>query len=114
MEALIIVSTVYLNKIIEGLGEKSEEILRKVALCKNAEDLPALAKENNVAINETEAAEIFASMQRKPGKLWDDELDAVAGGGGIRLNTGAARLIAGQFFLLLVLGAHIAEALMLG
>ena len=70
-----------INKIIEGLGEKKEEIIRKAALCKNAEELLALANGCNVEIDESDAAELFASMQAKPRKLSDDELDAVAGGG---------------------------------
>ena len=31
-------------------------------------------------LNKDSAAELFASMQIKPGKLSDDELDSVAGG----------------------------------
>ena len=70
-----------IKNFIEGLGEKKEELLKKAALCKSAEELFALAKENSVDLNEEDATELFASMELKQGKLSDDELDSVAGGG---------------------------------
>ena len=69
-----------IKNFIEGLGEKKEELLKKAALCKSAEELFALAKENSVDLNEEDATELFASMELKQGKLSDDELDSVAGG----------------------------------
>ena len=71
-----------IKKFIEGLGENKEELLKKSAQCNSAQELLELAKENGIDIDETEAAEIIASMEIKPGKLSDDELDAVAGGFG--------------------------------
>lgn len=39
-----------------------------------------LVRRNDIALTEAEAAELFASIEGKPGCLSDDELDAVAGG----------------------------------
>ena len=69
-----------IKNFIEGLGEKKEELVKKAALCKSEEELLALAKEYEVALDKDSVAELFASMQIKPGKLSDDELDSVAGG----------------------------------
>lgn len=70
-----------IKNFIEGLGEKKEKILKKAALCKSAEGLVALAKENNVDLSEESALEIINFMQLKSGRLSDDDLDSVAGGG---------------------------------
>ena len=70
-----------IKNFIEGLGEKKEELVKKATQCKNEEEMLALAKEYGVALDKDSAAELFASMQIKPGKLSDDELDSVAGGG---------------------------------
>ena len=69
-----------IKNFIEGLGEKKEELVKKATQCKNEEEMLALAKEYGVALDKDSAAELFASMQIKPGKLSDDELDSVAGG----------------------------------
>ena len=69
-----------IKNFIEGLGEKKVELLKKAALCKSADELFALAKENSVDLNEEDATELFAQMEQKQGKLSDDELDSVAGG----------------------------------
>jgi len=71
-----------IKSFIESLGEKKEELIKKAMQCKNEGELQALANEHGVALDEESAAEIFASMQLKPGKLSDDELDTVAGGSG--------------------------------
>jgi predicted ribosomally synthesized peptide with nif11-like leader len=69
-----------IKNLIESLGEKKEELIKKAAQCKSPEELLALAKENGIALDGKSAAELFTSMQPKTGKLSDDELDSVAGG----------------------------------
>ena len=45
-------------------------------------ELLALAKANNIDMTADEAATYFAQLNPKSGELGDDDLDAVAGGGG--------------------------------
>ena len=58
------------------------EMIEKAKAAKSAEDLLALAKENNVEMTADEAATYFAQLNPKSGELDDDDLDNVAGGAG--------------------------------
>ena len=57
------------------------EMIEKAKVAKSAEELLALAKENNVEMTADEAATYFAQLNPKSGELSDDDLDNVAGGG---------------------------------
>ena len=56
------------------------EIIEKAKAARSAEELLALAKENNVEMTPDEAATYFAQLNPKSGELNDDDLDNVAGG----------------------------------
>ena len=56
------------------------ELIAKAKAAKSAEELFALAKENNVEMTE-EQAKIYFEQLSANGAVSDDELDAVAGGG---------------------------------
>ena len=56
------------------------EMIEKAKTAKSAEELLALAKENNVEMTANEAKTYFAQLNPKSGELNDDDLDAVAGG----------------------------------
>ena len=56
------------------------EMIEKAKAAKSAEELLALAKENNVEMTADEAKTYFAQLNPKSGELDDDDLDAVAGG----------------------------------
>ena len=56
------------------------ELIAKAKAAKSAEELFALAKENNVELTE-EAAKTYFEQLSANGAVSDDELDAVAGGG---------------------------------
>ena len=56
-----------------------EELLMKAKAAKSAEELIALAKENDMELTEESAKAYFAQIQ-KNGELDDDELDNVSGG----------------------------------
>ena len=56
------------------------EVIEKAKAAKSAEELLALAKENNVEMTADEAKTYFAQLNPKSGELSDDDLDAVAGG----------------------------------
>ena len=58
------------------------EMIEKAKAAKSAEDLLALAKENNVEMTADEAKTYFAQLNPKSGELDDDDLDNVAGGAG--------------------------------
>ncbi|MDE6420342.1 MAG: hypothetical protein K2K87_07425 [Lachnospiraceae bacterium] len=58
----------------------NEELIAKAREAKSAEELLALAKENDVELTE-EGAEAYFEQMNKTGELEDDELDSVAGGG---------------------------------
>ena len=58
------------------------EMIEKAKAAKSAEELLALAKENNVEMTADEAKSYFAQLNPKSGELDDDDLDAVAGGAG--------------------------------
>lgn len=58
----------------------NEELMAKARGAKSAEELLALAKENDVELTEEQANAYFDQMN-KTGELSDDELDSVAGGG---------------------------------
>ena len=57
------------------------ELIKKAKAAKSAEELLALAKANNVELTEEEAKTYFAQLNAND-SISDDELDAVAGGGG--------------------------------
>ena len=57
------------------------EMIEKAKSVKSAEEILALAKENNVEMTEDEAKTYFAQLNPKSGELDDDDLDSVAGGG---------------------------------
>jgi len=57
------------------------ELIEKAKAAKTAEELLALAKENEVEMTEESAAAYFAQLHPTSGELSDDELDNVAGGG---------------------------------
>ena len=59
----------------------SKELLEKAKTAKSAEELLAMAKAENIALTEEEAAKAFAELN-KTGELSDEELDNVAGGCG--------------------------------
>ena len=61
----------------------SKEILEKAKTAKTAEELLAMAKEENINMTEKEATKIFADLH-KSGELSDEELDNVTGGCGGR------------------------------
>ena len=56
------------------------ELIAKAKEAKNAEELLALAKENNVELTEQEAKTYFEQLSAN-GALSDEELDLVSGGG---------------------------------
>ena len=56
------------------------EMIEKAKAAKTAEELLALAKENNVEMTADEAKTYFAQLNPKSGELSDDDLDNVAGG----------------------------------
>ena len=56
------------------------EMIEKAKAAKSAEELLALAKENNVEMTADEAKTYFAQLSPKSGELDDDDLDNVAGG----------------------------------
>ena len=56
------------------------EMIEKAKAAKSAEDLLALAKENNVEMTADEAKTYFAQLNPTSGELNDDDLDSVAGG----------------------------------
>ncbi len=57
----------------------TNELMQKAKACKSAEELLALAKENDYSMTEEEAERIFAELHSE-GELSDDELDGAAGG----------------------------------
>ena len=62
------------------MNNLTPEMIEKAKAARSAEELLALAKENNVEVTEDEAKTYFAQINPKSGELDDDELDAVAGG----------------------------------
>ena len=58
-----------------------KELIKKAKEAKSAEELLALAKENNIGMTGEQAKAYFAQLHPAAGELADDELDAVAGGG---------------------------------
>ena len=57
----------------------SKELLEKAKTAKSAEELLAMAKEENIELTVEQAAKAFAELH-KMGELSDEELDNVAGG----------------------------------
>lgn len=57
------------------------EIIEKANLAKDADELLAIAKENNIELTEEEAKAHLAQLTPQVGELSDDELDNVSGGG---------------------------------
>ena len=64
------------------MNNLTPEMIEKAKAVKSAEELLALAKENNVELTADEAATCFAQLNPKSGELDDDDLDNVAGGAG--------------------------------
>ena len=56
-----------------------QEIIAKAKEAKSAEELLAMAKENDMELTEEEAKEYYDRLHAS-GELADDELDSVAGG----------------------------------
>lgn len=56
------------------------ELIEKTKQAKSAEELIALAKENEIELSEDDA-KAYLEQLNKSGELSDDELDNVAGGG---------------------------------
>ena len=56
------------------------EMIEKAKAARSAEELLALAKENNVEMTADEAKTYFAQLGLKNGELNDDDLDSVASG----------------------------------
>lgn len=65
--------------IIELSKNLSQEVKEEALKCTTANELLALAKENNIELSEEQAEEILKVSNN--GTLSDDDLDAVAGGG---------------------------------
>lgn len=59
----------------------TDEMLAKVKAAATAEELMALAKENDIELTLEEAEANFAALNAKTGELADEELDNVSGGG---------------------------------
>ena len=59
----------------------SKELIEKAKTAKTAEELLAMAKAENIALTEEQAAKAFAELN-KTGELSDEELDNVVGGCG--------------------------------
>ena len=57
----------------------TDEMLEKAKTAKSAEELLAMAKAENIALTEEQAAKAFAELKRS-GEIADEELDNVAGG----------------------------------
>lgn len=66
------------------------EMIEKAKEAKNAEELLALAKENDVEMTEESANAYFEQLHPASGELSDDELENVSGGG---CHTSDGRLI---------------------
>ena len=58
----------------------NKEIIAKAREAKSAEELLAMAKENDIEITEDEAKEYYDRLHAS-GELADNELDSVSGGG---------------------------------
>ncbi|MCD8347878.1 MAG: hypothetical protein LUD16_08040 [Lachnospiraceae bacterium] len=61
--------------------ELSAELMQKMAECRTAEELIALAKANNMEITAEQAEAAIQKLSPVNGELSDDELDNVSGGG---------------------------------
>ena len=59
----------------------NEEMIQKAKEAKSAEELLALAKENDIELTEEEAENLFDRLHAT-GELADEELENAAGGGG--------------------------------
>lgn len=57
----------------------NDYMLEKAKTAKSAEELLAMAKAENIALTEEQAAKAFAELKRS-GEIADEELDNVAGG----------------------------------
>ncbi len=57
----------------------TNEMMQKAKECKSAEELLAIAKENNIEMTAEEAAEAFQTIHAE-GELSDEELDGASGG----------------------------------
>ncbi len=57
----------------------TNELIQKAKACKSADELLALAKENNYPMTEEDAERIFAELHTE-GEVSEEELDNVSGG----------------------------------
>ena len=57
------------------------ELIEKAKTAKSPEELAALAKENGIELSSEQANAYFAKLGSEDGRLTDDELDNVSGGG---------------------------------
>ena len=62
------------------MNNLTPEMIEKAKAAKSAEEILALAKENDIEMTPDEAATYFAQLNPKSGELGDDDLDSVAGG----------------------------------
>lgn len=69
-----------IKKFIEDLGERRNDFLINCRECQSATELLAMAEEENIALDEAGAAELFYSVNGKAVALSDEELENVAGG----------------------------------
>ncbi len=60
--------------------EITKELIAKARKCETAQELLALAKENDIEMSEEQASSLLVGM-KKAGELSDRELDNVSGGG---------------------------------
>ncbi len=58
----------------------TKELIEKAKKCETVQELLALAKENDIEMNEEQANNLLIGM-KKAGELSDRELDNVSGGG---------------------------------
>ena len=72
-----------------------KELLEKVKAAKSVEEIIEISKETGKEIAAEEAKQLFNELQ-KAGELSDEELNTVAGGGGVRTEDGV--LIVSPFY----------------
>ena len=78
------------------MNNLTPELIAKAKAAKSAEELLALAKENNVELTEEEAKTYFEQLNAN-GTVADDELGAVAGGSDLFSNK-ARKIVSGAPF----------------
>ena len=63
------------------MKQLTPELIEQAKAAGSAEELMALAKENDMELTEEEGNAYFAQLHGTSGELSDDELDNVSGGG---------------------------------